>query len=71
MPCTSHERFELEALFDKLGVEGIMSSLAEICHVDEKHVMEHWHDRGLAARWHKLGGRLEKLASELDDSHFQ
>jgi hypothetical protein len=71
MPYTAHERFELEVLFDKLGVEGIMSALAEICYVNEAHVLEHWRDRNLAARWRKLGSKLEKMAPDLDDPHFQ
>ena len=71
MPYTAHERFELEVLFDKLGVEGIVSALAEICYLKEAHVKEYWQDRNLAARWRKLGSKLEKMAPELDDPHFQ
>jgi hypothetical protein len=71
MPYSRNERDELEILLDKLGVEGIMSALAEICYEKEAHVQEYWQDRSLAARWRKLGAKLEKMAPELDDPHFQ
>ena len=71
MPYTSKERDELETLFDKLGVEGVVSALAEICYEKEAHVQEYWQDRALATRWRRLGARLEKLAPALDDPHMQ
>jgi len=71
MPYTSKEHDELETLFDKLGVEGVVSALAEICYEKEAHVQEYWQDRTLAARWRRLGARLEKLAPQLDDPHMQ
>ena len=48
-----------------------MSALAEICYEKEAHVQEYWQDRSLAARWRKLGAKLEKMAPKLDDPHFQ
>lgn len=71
MPYTRAGRDELESLLDTLGVEGVMSVLAEICHEKELHSLKHWQDRGMASRWRKLGIRLEGLASSLDDPHFQ
>jgi len=71
MPYSRSERDELEVLLDKLGVEGVMSALAEICYEKELHSLEHWRDRVLASRWRKLGVKLESMASSLDDPHFQ
>ena len=71
MPYTAHERFELEVLFDKIGVEGIVSALAEICYLKEVHARQYWKDRNVASRWRALGSKLERLAPKLDDPHFQ
>jgi hypothetical protein len=71
MPYSRAERDELEILFDKLGIEGLISAMAEICYEKEYHVMESWNDSGLASRWRKLGAKLERLAPTLDDPHFQ
>jgi hypothetical protein len=71
MPYTRSERDELEVLFDKVGVEDLVSAVAEICYVKEAMVKKHWQDSALAARWRNLGTKLEKLAPTLDDPHFQ
>ena len=70
MPYTETERDELEAILDKRGIEGTVSDLAEICYLKEAHVQENWQDRALASRWRKLGSRLERLATSLDDPHM-
>lgn len=54
----------LESLIDKVGLETVIQSLANVCYNKGDHIETTWQDEALATGWFRMAGKLEKTLSD-------
>lgn len=61
-----NERLDaLEAMIDKIGLNAVVETLAEVCSAKADHIRTNWQDEPLAKGWDRRAARLINVAVKL------
>lgn len=63
MKINQLDKTNLELLVDQIGLDEVLSALADISGEKGEHLRVNWQDRGAAKLWDQFANRLESLAA--------
>ena len=66
----SNEQDVLETIMDRLGVHGLINTLADIADEKSEHLASNWQDPATAKRWHRVAHALRLFEKKVDDPYY-